>query len=114
MVNFVQLVRTGFYNGKRFHRVVPGFVTQGGDPGGDGYGGLDFTIRTETPPLYYDGPGYIGMASAGPHTEGVQFFFTHAAAPHLDGRYTIFGRVTEGLDAVLALRRGDDMRMRLR
>ena len=54
------------------------------------------------------------MASAGPHTEGVQFFFTHAAAPHLDGRYTIFGRVTEGMDVVLALRPGDDMRMRLR
>ena len=114
VVNFVQLVRTGFYNGKGFHRVVPAFVTQGGDPRGDGYGGLDFTIRTETPPLYYDGPGYVGMASAGPHTEGVQFFFTHNATPHLDGRYTIFGRVTEGMDAVLALRKGDEMRMRLR
>ena len=114
VVNFVQLVRTGFYNGKGFHRVVPAFVTQGGDPRGDGYGGLDFTIRTETPPLYYGGPGYVGMASAGPHTEGVQFFFTHNATPHLDGRYTIFGRVTEGMDAVLALRRGDEMRMRLR
>ena len=114
VVNFVQLVRTGFYNGQGFHRVVPSFVTQGGDPRGDGYGGLDFTIRTETPPLYYDAPGYLGMASAGPHTEGVQFFFTHVAAPHLDGRYTIFGRVVEGMDVVLALERGDEMRMRLR
>ena len=113
-VSFVQLVRTGFYNEKRFHRVVPGFVTQGGDPGGDGYGSLDYTIRTETPPLYYDAAGYVGMASAGPHTEGVQFFFTHAAAPHLDGRYTIFGRVVSGMDVVLALRPGDAMRMRLR
>ena len=112
-VNFVQLVRTGFYNEKVFHRVVPAFVTQGGDPGGDGYGSLDYTLRTETPPLYYDGAGYLGMASAGPHTEDVQFFFTHNATPHLDGRYTIFGRVVSGMDAVLALRRGDAMRMRL-
>ncbi len=113
-VNFVQLVRTGFYNGKVFHRVVPDFVTQGGDPSGDGYGSLDFTIRSETPPIYYDEGGYVGMASAGPHTEGVQFFFTHTATPHLDGRYTIFGKVVEGMDVVLALRRGDAMRMQLR
>ena len=113
-VSFVQLVRTGFYNGKVFHRIVPDFVTQGGDPVGDGYGSLDFTIRSETPPLYYDGPGYVGMASAGPHTEGVQFFFTHTATPHLDGRYTIFGKVVSGMEVVLALRPGDAMRMRLR
>ena len=114
VVNFVQLVRTGFYNGKRFHRIVPGFVTQGGGPRGDGYGSLDYTLRTETPPLYYDAPGYVGMASAGRHTEGVQFFFTHQATPHLDGRYTIFGRVVEGMEVVEQLRRGDDMRLRLR
>ncbi len=113
-VNFVQLVRTGFYNGKVFHRVVPDFVTQGGDPGGDGYGSLDYTVRSETPPIYYDDGGYLGMASAGPHTEGVQFFFTHTATPHLDGRYTIFGKVVSGMDVVLALRRGDAMRMQLR
>lgn len=115
VVNFVELVRNGSYNGKRFHRVEPGFVTQGGGPRGDGYGGPDYSLRTETPPgTYYDAPGYLGMASAGRHTEGVQFFFTHQPTPHLDGRYTIFGRVTEGMDNVLALRRGDDMRMRLR
>lgn len=114
VVNFVQLVRTRFYDGKRFHRIVPGFVTQGGGPRGDGYGSLDYTLRTETPPVYYDGPGYVGMASAGRHTEGVQFFFTHQATPHLDGRYTIFGRVREGLDVVARLRQGDDMRLKLR
>ena len=114
VVSFVQAVRNGYYNGRRFHRVVPGFVTQGGGPRGDGYGSLDYSLRTETPPVYYDAPGYVGMASAGRHTEGVQFFFTHQPTPHLDGRYTAFGRVTDGLDAVTALRRGDEMRVRLR
>ena len=114
VVNFVQLIRNGYYNGKGFHRIVPNFVTQGGCNRGDGYGSLDYTIRTETPPLHYDGAGYLGMASAGRHTEGVQFFFTHSPTPHLDGRYTIFGRVTEGMDVVLALQKGDKMRMRLR
>ncbi|MFK8056036.1 MAG: peptidylprolyl isomerase [Saprospiraceae bacterium] len=113
VVNFVQLIRNGYYNGKGFHRIVPNFVTQGGCNRGDGYGSLDYTIRSETPPLYYDGAGYVGMASAGNHTEGVQFFFTHSPTPHLDGRYTIFGRVSEGMDVVLALQRGDEMRMRL-
>ena len=115
VVNFVELVRNGSFNGKRFHRVEPGFVTQGGGPRGDGYGGADYTLRTETPPgVYYDRPGYVGMASAGRHTEGVQFFVTHQPTPHLDGRYTLLGRVVEGLDNVWALRRGDEMRMRLR
>ncbi len=114
VVNFVQLIRNGYFNGKGFHRIVPNFVTQGGGNRGDGYGSLDYTIRTETPPLYYDGAGYIGMASAGRHTEGVQFFFTHSPTPHLDGRYTIFGRVVEGMDVILSLQRGDKMRMRLR
>lgn len=113
VVNFVQLIRNGYYNGKGFHRIVPNFVTQGGCNRGDGYGSLDYTIRSETPPLHYDGGGYVGMASAGNHTEGVQFFFTHSPTPHLDGRYTIFGRVTEGMDVVLALQRGDEMKMRL-
>lgn len=114
VVNFVQTVRNGFYNGKIFHRVVPAFVTQGGCPRGDGYGSLDYSLRTETPQVYYDAPGYVGMASAGRHTEGVQFFFTHQATPHLDGRYTIFGRVTQGMDVVKNLQRGDEMRMKLR
>ena len=115
VVNFVQLVRNGFYEGKRFHRVVPAFVTQGGGPRGDGYGSLDYTIRSETPiGSRYDRPGLVGMASAGRHTEGVQFFFTHQPTPHLDGRYTVFARVTDGLEVVRALRPGDAMRVRLR
>ena len=114
VVNFVQSVRNGFYNGKVFHRIVPAFVTQGGCPRGDGFGSLDYTLRTETPQLYYDAPGYIGMASAGRHTEGVQFFFTHQATPHLDGRYTIFGKVIQGMEVVNKLQLGDDMRVKLR
>ncbi len=114
VVNFVQLARNSYYNGKLFHRVVPDFVTQGGGSRGDGYGGLDYSIRTETPPLYYDRPGLVGMASAGRHTEGVQFFFTHQPTPHLDGRYTVFGRVVEGLEVIPKLRVGDAMRVSLR
>ncbi len=106
-VNFVRLAKDGFYDGKNFHRVVPNFVIQGGCPRGDGYGSLDYTIRSELPMVYYDREGLVGMASAGNHTEGVQFFITHAPAPHLDGNYTIFGRVIEGMDVVHDIRPGD-------
>lgn len=98
--SFLQLVRDGFYNGKAFHRVVPNFVIQTGCPRGDGFGSLDFTIRSELTFNYYDDEGYLGMASAGLHTEGTQFFITHSPAPHLDGRYTIFGKVISGMDVV--------------
>lgn len=104
---FVQLVQSGFYNGKAFHRVVPNFVIQTGCPRGDGYGSLDFTLRSELAGSYYDDEGYVGMASAGPHTEGTQFFITHCPTPHLDGRYTIFGRVLSGMDVVHRIRVGD-------
>jgi cyclophilin family peptidyl-prolyl cis-trans isomerase/HEAT repeat protein len=107
---FAQLVKSGFYNGKAFHRVVPNFVIQTGCPRGDGYGSLDFTIRSELAGSYYDQEGYVGMASAGPHTEGTQFFITHAPAPHLDGRYTIFGRVISGMDIVHRISVGDVIR----
>lgn len=100
VANFIQLVNDGFYNGKAFHRVVPNFVVQTGCPRGDGYGSLDFTIRSEVADAYYNDEGYVGMASAGPHTEGTQFFITHSATPHLDGRYTIFGKVTSGMQVV--------------
>ncbi len=109
VANFLQLAGTGFYNGKNFHRVVPGFVTQGGCPRGDGYGAEDYTIRTEIGLAWYDAEGYLGMASAGPDTEGTQFFITHAPAPHLDGRYTIFGKVISGMDVVYQLQPGDVM-----
>jgi cyclophilin family peptidyl-prolyl cis-trans isomerase len=107
VVNFLELATAGEYNGKTFHRVVPNFVVQGGCPRGDGYGALDYTIRTEIGPVWYDGAGYLGMASAGADTEGTQFFITHSATPHLDGNYTIFGRVKAGLDIVNNIQPGD-------
>ncbi len=107
VINFLKLVETGFYNGKPFHRVVPNFVIQGGCPRGDGYGSLDYSIRTEVPRLYYDTEGLLGMASAGPDTECTQFFITHSPTPHLDGKYTIFGRVIKGMEAVHQMTQGD-------
>ncbi|MCR9053409.1 MAG: peptidylprolyl isomerase [bacterium] len=107
VANFIALVRQGFYQDKTIHRVVPNFVIQGGCPRGDGYGSLDYTIRSELPPLYYDEAGYVGMASAGNHTECTQFFITHSPTPHLDGEYTIFARVTDGLEVVHQTQVGD-------
>lgn len=110
VANFVQLSRDRFYNGKNFHRVVPNFVIQGGCPRGDGYGSLDYTIRSEFSPVYYSDEGYLGMASAGNHTEGTQWFITHSPTPHLDGNYTIFGRVRSGMDVVHAIQVGDEIK----
>ncbi len=107
--NFVKLAKEGFYNGKNFHRVVPNFVIQGGCPRGDGYGSLEYTIRSELPPMYYNQQGKVGMASAGNHTEGTQFFITHSPTPHLDGNYTIFAVVTEGMDIVHQIQIGDSI-----
>jgi len=109
VANFVKEAKRKYYNNKTFHRVVPGFVIQGGCPRGDGYGSLGYTIRSEFFPYNYDDSGYIGMASAGPHTEGVQFFITHTATPHLDGNYTIFGKVTKGMDVVHKIGVGDEI-----
>ena len=110
VANFLQLSRDGFYDGLNFHRVVPNFVIQGGCPRGDGYGSEDFSIRSELPPLHYDDEGYIGMASAGNHTEGTQFFITHSPTPHLDGNYTIFGKVESGMDVVHRIQQADIIR----
>jgi cyclophilin family peptidyl-prolyl cis-trans isomerase/HEAT repeat protein len=107
VVNFLQLAESGFFNGKSFHRVVPNFVIQGGCPRGDGYGALDYAIRTEIGLVWYDSEGYLGMASAGPDTEGTQFFITHSATPHLGGRYTIFGKVKSGQSVVDKIQPGD-------
>ena len=107
VANFVKLVQEEFFNGKNFHRVVPNFVAQGGCPRGDGWGSLDYTIRSELGPIYYDKAGWIGMASAGNDTESTQWFITHSPTPHLDGRYTIFGRVVEGLSNIHKLDIGD-------
>ena len=107
VANFVALVRQGFYQDKYFHRVVPNFVAQGGCSRGDGYGNLNYTIRSEFSLLHYDKEGYVGMASIGNHTEGTQFFITHSPSLHLDGNYTIFAKVVEGMDIVHKLQAGD-------
>ena len=96
----------GFYRGLVFHRVVPNFVVQGGDPRGDGWGGPEYTLRSEFSPLSFDA-GTVGMASAGKDTEGSQFFITQSPQPHLDGRYTIVGHVESGMDVVDRLQVGD-------
>jgi len=109
VLNFVRSVKTGFYNGLKFHRVVPDFVVQGGDPRGDGWGGPGYKMRTEISTVNYE-RGTCGMASAGKDTEGSQFFITHISTPHLDGRYTIFAKVVKGMDVVDLLQIGDTMK----
>ncbi len=104
--NFVHLSKTGFYNGKSFHRVVPNFVIQGGCPRGDGWGSSDATIRSEFSRLEFN-TGYVGMASSGKDTESCQWFITHSPTPHLNGRYTIFGKVIEGMEIVNQIQVGD-------
>ncbi len=109
VANFIELTESGFYKGKYFHRVVPNFVIQTGCPRGDGYGSLDYTIRSELPPVYYHKEGYVGMASSGNHTEGTQWFITHSPTPHLDGNYTLFGMVTDGMEVVHNIQVGDQI-----
>lgn len=106
VASFVQLTQQGFYNGKNFHRVVPNFVAQGGCPRGDGWGSSDYNLRSEFADLRYT-EGAVGLASAGKDTESCQWFITHAPTPHLDGRYTIFAQVVEGMDVVSRLGIGD-------
>jgi peptidyl-prolyl cis-trans isomerase B (cyclophilin B) len=104
--NFVKLAESGFYNGVKFHRVVPNFVIQTGDPEGTGWGGPGYTIRSQYNDLEFT-TGAVGMASSGKDTEGSQFFITHSPQPHLDDRYTLFGYVTSGQDVVDQIRLGD-------
>jgi cyclophilin family peptidyl-prolyl cis-trans isomerase len=106
---FVKLITDGFYDNKRLHRVVPGFVIQDGCPRGDGYGSTMETIRTEIGNKAFNKAGIIGMASAGTDTESCQWFITHCATPHLNGRYTAFGEVTEGMDVVHKLMHADEI-----
>jgi len=105
--NFLKLVEDGFYDGKVFHRVVPNFVIQAGCPRGDGWGSLDWTQRSEFSNYLRYHTGAVGLASAGNDTEGVQFFITHNSTPFLDGRYSIFAFVTEGMDVVGQIEMGD-------
>jgi cyclophilin family peptidyl-prolyl cis-trans isomerase len=107
--NFVTLANKGFYNGLKFHRVEPGFVVQTGDPKGDGTGGPGYRIKAE----FNERPhkeGALGMArSQDPDSAGSQFYITLAPAPFLDRKYTVFGQVTSGMDAVKKIKRGDVM-----
>jgi cyclophilin family peptidyl-prolyl cis-trans isomerase len=101
VANFVQLVKKGFYTGVAFHRVIPGFMIQGGDPSGNGTGGPGYTIPDEFhATLRHDAPGILSMANAGPNTGGSQFFITLAATTWLDGKHAVFGRVRGGQDVV--------------
>jgi cyclophilin family peptidyl-prolyl cis-trans isomerase/HEAT repeat protein len=104
--NFVQLAQKGYFNGITFHRVVPNFVIQGGDPRGDGNGGPGYQIRCEINEVPYE-RGAVGMALSGKDTGGSQWFVTHSPQPHLDGGYTVFGRVVVGMDVVDRIARGD-------
>jgi peptidyl-prolyl cis-trans isomerase A (cyclophilin A) len=97
-----------YFDGMVFHRVVPDFVIQTGDPKGDGSGGPGYTFPNEIhPDLKHDGPGILAMANRGPHTNGSQFYLTLKATPHLDGGYSVFGKVIQGLEVMNQIKQGD-------
>ncbi|MSR19954.1 MAG: peptidylprolyl isomerase [Gemmatimonadetes bacterium] len=102
--NFIELAKKGFYDGVIFHRIIDGFMIQGGDPTGTGRGGPGHTIKDEfAPGLAHTHAGMFSMANSGPNTGGSQFFITLAATPWLDGKHAIFGKVTVGMDVVKAI-----------
>ncbi len=112
--NFVFLAREGFYDGTTFHRVIKGFMAQGGDPRGTGTGGPGYSFNDERSALAlkHDGPGTLSMANAGPNTNGSQFFITFGPTPHLNGKHAVFGKVVSGMDVVNSLRERDPGRDR--
>jgi peptidyl-prolyl cis-trans isomerase B (cyclophilin B) len=111
VANFEKLANEGFYNGLTFHRVIPGFVAQGGCPRGNGTGGAGYTIKCETqgnPHKHV--AGAVSMAHAGRDTGSCQFFIVHEPQPHLDGVHTVFGQVIEGMENVYKIKQGDRMK----
>ncbi|MCB0328835.1 MAG: peptidylprolyl isomerase [Bdellovibrionales bacterium] len=110
VANFVNLAERGYYNGLKFHRVIADFMVQGGDPTGTGAGGPGYRFDDEiVPELKHDSAGILSMANAGPGTNGSQFFITHKDTSWLDGKHTVFGKVTQGQDVVDSIQQGDKM-----
>jgi peptidyl-prolyl cis-trans isomerase B (cyclophilin B) len=106
--SFVSLIKKGFYNGVTFHRVIPGFMAQGGDPTGTGTGGPGYKFQDEFSSKT-NVAGALSMANSGPNTNGSQFFICYAAQPHLNGKHTVFGQLTQGMDVLTKLVNGDKM-----
>ncbi len=108
VANFLNLASKGYYDGVTFHRVIPAFMIQGGDPTGTGRGGPGYKFEDEFGEgLAHNRPGLFSMANAGPDTNGSQFFITHVPTPHLDGKHAIFGEVTQGQNVVNSIEKGD-------
>lgn len=107
VANFIHLADSGYYNGTSFHRVIQGFMAQGGDPKGDGTGGPGYVIADEVDPKLKHETGTLSMANAGPGTGGSQFFICHVPQAHLDGRHAIFGKMVSGFDVLTRIEKGD-------